>query len=269
MTDHEPGIGIVGGSGMLGSAIAMALLERGAVRPENLWISNRSGAAAGFEEWPGVTATRENQSLAEASDVIVLSVPPERVGDIGLRAEDRLVISVMAGVTAAEIRRLTGAERVIRAVSSPAARLGLAYTPFFASPAVTEADRKTAKRLFEACGATDEVSDEGQIDVFTALTGPVPGFVAYFADCVLSYAVGQGIDPAIADRAVRQLFRASGTMLAEDGPSPADHVREMIDYAGTTAAGLKHMEGSPLRQAIHDGLDAATKAARALSSSAR
>ncbi|MDH3264001.1 MAG: pyrroline-5-carboxylate reductase, partial [Paracoccaceae bacterium] len=216
------------------------------------------------EAWPGVTATRDNQSLAAASDVILLSVPPARAGEIGLRAEGRLVISVMAGITVAEIRRLTGADRVIRAMSSPAARLGLAYSPWFASPAVTLADRATATRLFAACGETDEVAEEGQIDVFTALTGPIPGFVAYFADCMASYAAGQGIDPAIADRAVRQLFRAAGAMLAGGSPTPADHVREMVDYAGTTAAGLRQMEASPLRQSIHDGLDAATRAARAL-----
>ncbi len=264
MSEDEPRIGIVGGSGMLGGAIAQALLERGAVRPERLWISNRSGAADGFADWPGVTVTRDNLSLAAASDVILLAVPPALVGQIGLRAESRLVISVMAGVTVAEISKMTGAARVIRAMSSPAARHGLAYSPFFASPAVTAEDRAMTRRLFEACGATDEVAEEDQIDVFTALTGPVPGFVAYFADCVASYAVGQGIDPATAERAVRQLFRAAGAMLAEGAPSPADHVREMIDYAGTTAAGLKRMEASPLRQAIHDGLDAATRAARAL-----
>ena len=66
-------------------------------------------------------------------------------------------------------------------------------------------DRGIARMLFSACGLTDEVHDEAQIDVFTAITGPVPGFVAYFAMCVQRYAEGQGVAPEVAGRAVRQL----------------------------------------------------------------
>ena len=56
-------IGIVGGSGALGSAIARALIRDRFVTPERLWISNRSGNTSGFEEWPGTRFTTHNQEL--------------------------------------------------------------------------------------------------------------------------------------------------------------------------------------------------------------
>lgn len=89
------------------------------------------------------------------------------------------------------------------------------------------------------------------------MTGPVPWFVAYYADCMVEYAVKHGIDPTIADRAVRQLFRASGVVLSESEASPGEHVQEMVAYAGTTAAGLKAMKTSPLAASIEHGLEAA------------
>ena len=147
-------------------------------------------------------------------------------------------------------------------MSNPAAELGLAYSPWCASAGVTDEDRDTARSLFETCGLTDEVPNEEQIDRFTALTGPVPGFVAYYAECMVAYAVKHGIDPAIAVRAVRQLFHASGVMLAESEASPDEHVREMIDYAGTTAAGLEAMKISTLADSIEQGLDAAYQEAQ-------
>ena len=52
-------IGIVGGSGQLGGAIARALLRTGTVAPDRLWISNRSGSAAGFDGWPGIHVTAD------------------------------------------------------------------------------------------------------------------------------------------------------------------------------------------------------------------
>ena len=107
--------------------------------------------------------------------------------------QDKLVLSVMAGVTIEQMAKQTGARRVIRAMSSPAAELSLAYSPWCASPAVTSHDRDTARTLFEACGKTDEVANEDQIDYFTALTGPVPGFVAFFADSMIADAIARGV----------------------------------------------------------------------------
>ena len=259
-TSHS--IGVVGGSGALGSAIARALLRDRFVAPERLWISNRSGNTSGFEEWPGTRFTTRNQELVDACQIVLLAVPPHLAPSMAIDAKNRLVISVMAGVSIEQIAQQTRAQRVVRAMSNPAAELGLAYSPWCASAGVTDEDRDTARSLFETCGLTDEVPNEEQIDRFTALTGPVPGFVAYYAECMVAYAVKHGIDSAIAVRAVRQLFHASGVMLAESEASPDEHVREMIDYAGTTAAGLEAMKISTLADSIEQGLDAAYQEAQ-------
>jgi pyrroline-5-carboxylate reductase len=255
-------IGIIGGSGALGSAIARALLRDRYVKPERLWISNRSGKASRFEEWPGTQFTSRNQELVDACQIVLLSVPPHLASSVVIDAENRLVISVMAGVTIEQIEQQTHAQRIVRAMSSPAAEIGLAYSPWCASASVSDEDRDWTSGLFDACGLTDEVPNEEQIELFTALTGPVPGFVAYYADCMVEYAVKHGIDPAIADRAMRQLFHASGVVLAESEASPGEHVREMIAYAGTTAAGLEAMKVSTLAASIEQGLDAAFQKAR-------
>ncbi|WP_245943866.1 pyrroline-5-carboxylate reductase family protein [Acuticoccus kandeliae] len=96
------------------------------------------------------------------------------------------------------------------------------------------------------------------------MTGPVPGFVAYFAECMAAYARREGVAPDVAERAVRQLFRGSGALLATTPESPAEYVEAMIRYAGTTAAGLLAMRASPIEAAVAEGLDAATQKARAI-----
>ncbi len=250
-------LGIIGGTGQLGSAIAHALLKSGAVAPERLWISNRSGARGAFAQWPQVHITTDPDMLVANCGTILLSVPPASFPDLEIAAGDKLVLSVMAGVTIAQMARHTGARRIIRAMSSPVAELSLAYSPWYASAAVTADDRRTARALFEACGKTDEIETEDQIDYFTALTGPVPGFLAYFADCMIVSAISHGVPPATAERAVRQLFYASGVMIDRSKNPPVQHVEDMIAYAGTTAAGLLAMRQSNLAAAIGQGLDAA------------
>ena len=264
MANSGNNIGIIGGAGMLGSAISKALLASGAVDPHRFWVSNRTGAAPDFGQSSGINVTTDNKRLVDACDTIVLCVPPASFPGIQIDATDKLVISVMAGVTSDRIASQTGAARVVRAMSSPAASLALAYSPWFASDAVTVQDREVVRRLLEACGATDQVFEESQIDHFTAMTGPVPGFVALFAQCMVDHAERQGIDPQVADRAVRQLFLAGGTMLARDSARPADHVRWMIDYAGTTAAGLNAMIDAGISKTISDGLMAAADRGKSL-----
>jgi len=258
-------IGIVGGSGMLGRALAQAVLQSAFVPPGQFWISNRSGHSDLSELFPGVTVTNKNQELADACDIIVLSVPPTNVEQINLSARDKLAISVMAGVTLHRLHHLTGSNRVIRAMSSPAAKDGLAYSPWCVSADVTETDRKQTTAFFEVCGLSDQVETEAQIDGFTAMTGPVPGFVALFAKAMVDYGIAQGIPESVADRAVRQLFLAAGKMMSEGPMTPADHVEEMIDYAGSTAAGLEAMVNLSVPDRIADGLDASVAWIRAIS----
>ncbi|MFZ7090088.1 pyrroline-5-carboxylate reductase family protein [Primorskyibacter sp. 2E233] len=256
----ETMIGLIG-TGMLGRAILRGWLDSG-IDPARLLVCNRSGSRDGVPK--AVALTTEPSTLAQRCDAILLCVPPASVPDLALHAPDKLILSVMAGATRDQLSDLTGSPRVIRAMSSPAAGRRLAYSPWIASPDTTPEDRAIAKALFEAIGKTDEVSDEAHIDLFTAMTGPVPGFAAYFAALMARHATAQGVAPEIADRAVRQLFLASGEMLANDPMTPEQHVRQMIDYAGTTAAGLLAMETSPIQQAVAEGLQAAADKARTI-----
>lgn len=247
---------------MLGSAITQGLLRNRHILPEHLWISNRSGEAPDLDEWIGIHVTSRNQELVDACNIVLLSVPPQLAPSLEINAQNRLIVSLMAGITMEQIGTLVRADRIVRAMSSPAAEFGLAYSPWCPSAGVTDEDRASVRGLLGALGETDEVPSEEQIDLFTALTGPVPGFVAYYAECMVQYAMKRGVDPGIAERAIRQLFYASGTVLARSPTSAGDHVREMIDYAGTTAAGLEAMKALPLAATIEQGLDAAFRKAQ-------
>lgn len=256
-------LGILG-TGALGGAMARGLLRSAAVSADRLVLANRSGRLAGFESWHGVRITTDAALLGQSCDIVLLALPPAATRGLSLPYEHALILSVMAGITRARLGEITGSARVVRGMSNPAAEAGLAYSPWVASPGLSEADRQLAEAVYGGCGLTDEVPDEDQIDRFTAITGPVPGFVASFAECMTAYATANGVAPAIAVRAVLQLFRASGIAMSEAGTPPDAHVDDMIRYAGTTAAGLEAMRASPLRQAIADGLDAAVTKARSI-----
>jgi len=264
---HKLKVGIVGGTGQLGAAMATGWLESNHVSPQDLWISNRSGKASGFADWPEINFTASNQVLAEACDVIVLSVPPDQTGKLNVSASDKLVISVMAGVSHKQIRELTGTRKAVRAMSSPAARQRSAYSAWFAKDGLDAADRRSVQELLSAIGAADEVADEGQIEVFTVLTGPVPGFAAFFADCLVQFALANNVAPDAAVKSVKQLFLSSGQLMSVSDHSPDFFVKEMVDYGGTTAAGLMKLQDLGTVRLIEKSLDASLERVRTIASS--
>ncbi|MGR3793874.1 pyrroline-5-carboxylate reductase family protein [Vannielia sp. SX4] len=245
------------GTGMLGREIARGLMASGHP-PARLILANTTGTPP--EGLPCRTTTPA-EAAAEA-DALLLCVPPAAAPALGISTA-KPVLSTMAGITLARLTELTGSTRTIRAMSSPAAGDRLAFSPFTAAPGATGADKSLATAIFSALGTTAELPDEAQLDVFTAITGPVPGFVAFFAEAVQRYAEAEGIAPETALAATRQLFLAAGRMMAT-GATPAEHVQEMVDYAGTTAAGLEAMRASPLAGLIAEGLSAATARARTI-----
>lgn len=68
--------------------------------------------------------TTDNDALVKDADVVVLSVRPEQFGDLRVEARDRLVVSVMAGISVRAIEERTGAREIVRAIPNAAAGIG-------------------------------------------------------------------------------------------------------------------------------------------------
>jgi len=254
-------LGIIGGTGWLGSAIAKRLLATGHVVPGDLWLSNRSGRRDGFEDHPAVTITGNTADLVAACDTIVLAVRPEQLQDAGLDLSGRLVISVMASTPMARLHELTGADRVVRTMPSPAVEHGEGFTPWYAA-AVTADDKAAVQALFDACGIAEEVADEAQVDWFTGLTGPNPGLFGYAAHALIEATVAHGIDRAVAERAIRFHAMAAGAQIWRSELRPAEDYQHTLDYGGVTTAGFEAATDAGAMEAFDAALKAAFEVAK-------
>src|ERR1700684_4593927 len=108
-------IGIIGGNGWLGNAIADAAVATGLIEPSLLTLSGRSDNR-GPAEIADAYWTKDNVELANRSDVIVLSVHPDQFPAIRVDARRKLVISVMAAVPAHRISLQTNSDMVVRSM---------------------------------------------------------------------------------------------------------------------------------------------------------
>lgn len=253
ITQH---IGIIGGNGWLGNAMALAAVERGLVASAQLTLSSRSGTR-GANAIAGAHWTRDNVELAARSDIIVLSVRPQQFAEVQIEAPEKLVVSVMAGVPAAAIAARTGASRVVRAMPNAAMEIRKSFTPWYATPSVTAEEKATLQALFDACGEGAEVAEEWHVDYCAGLTGSGAAFPALLAEAMIAHAVRQGLPPDFAARAAKSVVAEASQLLGGPDGSPSEMIAAMINYQGTTAAALEAMQARGFMEAVASGLDAA------------
>ncbi|MEJ6846078.1 pyrroline-5-carboxylate reductase dimerization domain-containing protein [Sinorhizobium fredii] len=249
-------IGVIGGNGWLGGAITQSILDAKLTSPKDLTLSYRSERPTRFQDsyW-----TRDNQQLADRSDVIIVSVRPADWPSLGVTINGKLIISVMAGITLCQLAEQLKTERVVRSLPNAAAEVGKSYTPWVASTQVTDRDRSIVRRIFEACGSTDEVTSEADIDYLTGLSGSGPAFPALLADAMMKDAAEHGIPSEIAQRAVTAVLVGAGRLFERREECPTDTVETFVGYRGTTAAAIEAMRAAGFDAAVAAGLAAALK----------
>lgn len=247
-------IGVIGGAGWLGGAIADAVLNAGIVEPQDLTLSYRRQRPDRFHAscW-----TSDNQALADQSDIIILSVRPADWVDLNVNADGKLVVSVMAGIRLAALGEHHQTRRVVRSLPNAAAEVRKSYTPWIAAADVSDADRAAIRAIFGACGIEDEVRTETEIDYLTGLTGSGPAFPALLAEAMMADAVAHGLDRTVARRAVNTLLIGAGRLLERRDDCPTETVRTFLEYRGTTAAAIEEMETAGFNAAVARGLAAA------------
>lgn len=258
-------IGIIGGNGWLGNAIAAAAVSAGCVDPARLTLSGRSDNR-GAAPIPCVYWTNDNRELVERSDVVVLSVRPDQFFDVHIQTAGKLVLSVMAGAPTSLIAARTGADAIVRSMPNAAVAIRRSFTPWFATPQVSAEHKQLVHALFAACGDEAEVPLESHIDVCVGMTGSGAAFPALLAQAMIKHAVARGLPDAFAQRAARGVVAGASQLLAGPDTNPAQIVQEMLDYRGTTAAALQALMESGFTEAVAAGLDAAAAKAAGMAS---
>ncbi|WP_310495982.1 pyrroline-5-carboxylate reductase [Sandarakinorhabdus sp.] len=178
-------------------------------------------------------------------DVLVLAIKPQvwRAACqplAGLIGAGTMVISIMAGISVADIASVFPASAIVRAMPNTPAAIGQGATALFTDAG--DLAQGAAEALFGPAGATVWLGDEGQFDAVTALSGSGPAYVFAFVEALATAGVRAGLDPALAMRLARATVIGSAALAAhEPGVVMADLRDRVTSPGGTTAAGLAEL----------------------------
>lgn len=238
----------------MGEALIAGFLQGGLYQPDEVCVSHPQPARRQYwAETYGVRVTPENRDAADSS-VLLLAVKPQQffgVRDaLGERpSKDTLLVSVLAGVSLATLEAAFPERSVIRAMPNTPARVGEACTALALGHQVSDAQRAWGERLFAAVGQVVVVT-ETQMDAVTALAGSGPAYVAVVVEALIDGGVAAGLPRALATQLALQTVLGSARLMQAENLHPAQLKDQVTSPAGTTIAGLAHLEQAGVRGAL-------------------
>jgi len=259
------------GAGNMARALVKGVLAARLYRPSDLWVSDSlADARRTIRRRFGVGAARDNVELVRASEIVLLAVKPQTMGEVLGEIRDvasprQLFVSIAAGVTLRRLEEGLGrGARVVRVMPNTPALLGKGMSVLAAGTNATARDLKQALKIFRGVGEAIAVDDEGLLDPVTGLSGSGPAYVYRFAEALIAAGVSQGLSDDVANRLVFRTLEGAAAMLLETGMSPKE-LREMVSSpGGTTLAGLGELERAGFDEVVRGAVAAATARSREL-----
>ncbi|TYO99044.1 pyrroline-5-carboxylate reductase [Geothermobacter ehrlichii] len=256
-------IGFIGG-GNMAEAFINGLLNAGA-RTENIrFFEPNHDRRQHIAETYGVQAADDNRELVEWAGAVVLAIKPQIVKEVlrplhGIFTRDKLLISILAGVSTRTIEGLLGGEpRVVRAMPNTPALVDAAASAICRGSYVEEGDMEHAAGLFRSVGTVHEVAED-QMDAVTGLSGSGPAYVFTVIEALAAAGVQQGLRLDVAHELALQTVYGAAKLVKETGEHPALLREKVCSPGGTTIAAIRTLEERGLRASLMEAVAVATR----------
>jgi pyrroline-5-carboxylate reductase len=260
------------GAGAMAEAILCGMLNKRIVKPGQISVTNRDDRFR-LDELVynfGVVADIEQKySSVQEADILILAMKPKDVTQAlseikSLTNPEQLVLSVVAGISTELISSLLGhSAPVIRTMPNTSAIVGFSATGLCAGHTAEEEHIQLATEIFESIGIV-HVTEEGQLDAITGLSGSGPAYVYYLVESMIAGSMDVGLDKEEAKRLILQTLIGATQMLLETNEDPA-YLREKVTSPnGTTQAGLDVLRSYHFEEAIRSCIKRATERSKEL-----
>jgi len=243
------------GPGVMAEAMIAGLLRKELAKPENITASGpREERGTELTNKYGIKATIDNASAVSHTDVVVLSIKPQRLTEVmkGLKGvrSDALVLSIIAGANIKKIGTGLKHKAVVRSMPNTPGQIGEGITVWTASKEVSEEQQEMARGILGALGEEVFVEDESYLDMATALSGSGPAYVFLFTEALIDAGVHMGFPRRIAEQLVLQTIKGSASFYNQAARHPATLRNQVTSPGGTSAEALYYLEKAGFRTAI-------------------
>ena len=229
------------GAGRMGGALVEGWRKAGAFAAGDLIIRDPFADPAAF---PGAVVNPPLEALGAAKTVLLAVKPQiwrEAAADVVPHlAPDAVIVSIAAGVRAADIAEVFGGRGVARVMPTTAVAIGLGTASIHADAAEA---RARAHALLDPVATVVDLDDEDLMHAATAVSGSAPAYLYAFVEALEAAGAGQGLDPDASARLARATIVGAAALLGQGGEEPAELRKQVTSPGGTTAAALAVLMG--------------------------
>ena len=253
----------------MGSALAQGVLQGGWPATNICVIEQYAQRRERLaEELPGVLAVESPAQLANQPEVIILAIKPQDSNQaIEELAEhlptECLIISIVAGLTLAELAKALPQNPSIRTMPNTPALLGAGISAISPDKNVSGEHLESCQTILGSVGEVVQVTED-QLDAVTAVSGSGPAYVFLLAEAMISAGVAEGLSEELSRDLVNQTILGSGRLLTETSQT-ADQLRKAVTSpGGTTEAAIKVLEDNSFSAILTQAVKAAAKKSQEL-----
>ena len=266
-------IGFIG-AGNMAEAIIKGVIDARIYHAEDIIISDvRKDRLNELADKYNISFMTNNQ-LAEAVDILVLSVKPQNMTAVlneikGSLSNDTLIVSIAAGITTDSICKTLGYSSVIRIMPNTPALIGQGTAVLYATKSAKQRLGEV-ERIFSAVGLVAAVEDEKMLDAVTAVSGSGPAYFFLLMEEMIKTAEKLGLDKELVEKIVLQTAKGAAMLAierAKAGEKPEVLRQKVTSPNGTTEAALKVFAKYDFSEIVSDALAAAEKRSKELSGS--
>ena len=250
------------GAGRMASAIAGGMVKN-AFTSENILFYDCSAAAAeAFAAAHGAKNCSDPAAMAEACDAVLLAVKPQYLAEAlkpltGL-LKNKLVISIVAGVTLEKLAALTGAARIVRVMPNTPALVGEGCGAYSVSSAASEDDKVLAKNILDSIGEFFEMPEK-LLDGVTAVSGCGPAYAYELIQAMADGGVTLGLPRDLAQKLAAATVRGAAAMVLQSNTHPTALRDQVCSPGGATICAVNHLASKGFNSAVVEAELAAYK----------
>ncbi|MDP7115488.1 MAG: pyrroline-5-carboxylate reductase, partial [Candidatus Woesearchaeota archaeon] len=197
------------------------------------------------------------------SDTLILAIKPQDFDTLNIQAENRIIISIMAGVNIKKIMNKLKTNKVIRVMSNLCCLVKESASAFASSEDVTDQEKEFVKNLLLKFGSAIEVKEK-LMDAVTGLSGSGTAYVAHFIDSLTEAGKKQGLSDEQAKDLSIQTVLGVGKLMKENHLSAEELISMCSSKGGTTEQGIKVFKNSDFKKIVAEAVEKATEKSKEL-----
>lgn len=247
------------GSGNIGMSLAKGLVKADYCRPADITLTRRDLQHLSEQAELGYLVSNDNFAAVANSSIVIVAVLPQQLDQVleqiagAIDPQKHLVISVVSGVTCANIRSKLGKDvHVVRAMPNTAIAICQSMTCVATDNASAE-DIAVVTKMFDTVGSVIQINE----DLMTAATALCACGVAFFLRGIRAASQG-GIEIGFhADDALRmavQTAKGAADLLLHNQSHPEHEIDKVTSPKGCTIAGLNEMEHQGYSSSLIKGI---------------